>query len=112
MRHPAQFVAKSRSLHVPETLYRSFSERRRRMWRIRPILGLGHLRYIYSTQSIFLARVELVEMLEKAYIHWRSEFGGFSTHVIPVASLHRASTDALIETCVARYIRFHLINFR
>ena len=41
----------------------------------------GRLRYIYSTLSIYLARVELVklsEMLEKAYIHRRSEFGGFS----------------------------------
>ena len=40
----------------------------------------GRLRYIYSTLSIYLARVELVklsEMLEKAYIPWRSEFGGF-----------------------------------
>ena len=37
----------------------------------------GRLRYIYSTLSIYLARVELVklsEMLEKAYI---PEFGGF-----------------------------------
>ena len=41
----------------------------------------GRLRYIYSTLSIYLARVELVklsEMLEKAYISRRSEFGGFS----------------------------------
>ena len=41
----------------------------------------GRLRYIYSTLSIYLARVELVklsEMLEKAYIPRRSEFGGFS----------------------------------
>ena len=40
----------------------------------------GRLRYIYSTLSIYLARVELVklsEMLEKAYIRRRSEFGGF-----------------------------------
>ena len=40
----------------------------------------GRLRYIYSTLSIYLARVELVklsEMLEKAYIPRRSEFGGF-----------------------------------
>ena len=39
----------------------------------------GRLRYIYSTLSIYLARVELVklsEMLEKAYIPRRSEFGG------------------------------------
>ena len=44
------------------------------------ILGLDVLRYIYSTLSIYLARVELVklsEMLEKAYIPRRSEFGGF-----------------------------------
>ena len=57
---------------------RSFSERRR----IRPILGLDVCGiYIYSTLSIYLARVELVklsEMLEKAYIPRRSEFGGFS----------------------------------
>ena len=41
----------------------------------------GRLRYIYSTLSIHLARVELVklsEMLEKAYIPRRSEFGDFS----------------------------------
>ena len=40
----------------------------------------GRLRYIYSTLSIYLARVELVklsEMLEKAYIPRHSEFGGF-----------------------------------
>ena len=40
----------------------------------------GRLRYIYSTLSIYLARVELVklsEMVEKAYIPRRSEFGGF-----------------------------------
>ena len=37
----------------------------------------GRLRYIYSTLSIYLARVELSEMLEKAYIPRRSEFGGF-----------------------------------
>ena len=40
----------------------------------------GRLRYIYSTLSIYLARVELVklsEMLEKAYIPRRSKFGGF-----------------------------------
>ena len=40
----------------------------------------GRLRYIYSTLSIYLARVELVklsEILEKAYIPRRSEFGGF-----------------------------------
>ena len=40
----------------------------------------GRLRYIYSTLSIYLARVELVklsEMLEKVYIPRRSEFGGF-----------------------------------
>ena len=43
--------------------------------------GTGRLRYIYSTLSIYLARVELVklsEMLEMAYIPSRSEFGGFS----------------------------------
>ena len=41
----------------------------------------GRLRYIYSTLSIYLPRVELVklsEMLAKAYIPRRSEFGGFS----------------------------------
>ena len=41
----------------------------------------GRLRYIYSTLNIYLARIELVklsEMLEKAYIPRRSEFGGFS----------------------------------
>ena len=37
----------------------------------------GRLRYIYSILSIYLARVELSEMLEKAYIPRRSEFGGF-----------------------------------
>ena len=40
----------------------------------------GRLRYIYSTLSIYLARVELVklsERLEKACIPRRSEFGGF-----------------------------------
>ena len=40
----------------------------------------GRLRYIYSTLSIYLARVELVklsQMLEKAYIPRRSKFGGF-----------------------------------
>ena len=40
----------------------------------------GRLRYIYSTLSIYLARVQLVklsEMLEKAYIPRRPEFGGF-----------------------------------
>ena len=40
----------------------------------------GRLRYIYSTLSIYLARVELVKlsaMLEKAYIPRHSEFGGF-----------------------------------
>ena len=55
----------------------------------------GRLRYIYSTLSIiYLARVELVklsEMLEKAYIPRRSEFGGF-LHARDI--LHRASTDA------------------
>ena len=36
--------------------------------------------YSYSTLSIYLARVELVkrsEMLEKVYITWNSDFGGF-----------------------------------
>ena len=40
----------------------------------------GRLRYIYSTLSMVLATVELLklsEMLEKAYIPWHSEFGGF-----------------------------------
>ena len=38
----------------------------------------GRLRYIYSTLSIlYLARVELVKLSEKAYIPRRSEFGGF-----------------------------------
>ena len=58
--------------------------------------------YIYSTLSIlYLARVELVklsEMLEKAYIPRRSEFGGFLYTRDPRAiPLHRASTDALIS---------------
>ena len=41
----------------------------------------GRLRYIYSTLSIYLARVELVklsEMLEKAYIPRRSAWRLFT----------------------------------
>ena len=46
------------------------------MWVDAPIA-----QHVNSTLSIYLARVELVklsEMLEKAYIPRRSEFGGFS----------------------------------
>ena len=49
----------------------------------------GRLRYIYSTLSIYLARVELVklsEMLEKAYIPRRFEFGGILYARDPSAS--------------------------
>ena len=37
----------------------------------------GRLRCIYSTLSIYLARVELVKLSEMPYIPRHSEFGGF-----------------------------------
>ena len=79
IQHPAQFVVKSRSPHacsrdalghfLKEEIMENSTDSR-----------TGRLQYIYSTLSIFLASVELVklsEMLEKAYIPRRSEFGGF-----------------------------------
>ena len=59
----------------------------------------GRLRYIYSTLSIYLARVELVklsEMLERLISPGTPSLEAFYTHVISAPSLHRASTDALI----------------
>ena len=64
-----QFLKKRKKEEEEEEDYGEFDDSR-----------TGRLRYIYSTLSIYLARVELVklsEMLEKAYIPRRSEFGGF-----------------------------------
>ena len=59
----------------------------------------GRLQYISSTLSIFVARVELVKLcyvLEKLISAVAPSLEAFSTHVISVACLHRASVDALI----------------
>ena len=69
---------------------RPFSERRRRrIWRIRPILGLD----VCGTFTVYLARVELVKLSEMLISPGAP---AFPRHVIPAPSLHRASTDALI----------------
>ena len=50
----------------------------------------GRLRYVHSTYNNIL--LKLSEMLEKAYIPRRSEFGALYTHVIPA----QCSNDACI----------------
>ena len=57
----------------------------------------GRLRYIYSTLSIYLARVELVKVSERLISPGAPSLEAFYTHVISAPSLHRASTDALIH---------------
>ena len=61
IQHRAQFVTKSRSPHVLGQFRR-----------IRLILGLD----VDGILSIYLAGVELSEILEKAYITRHSELGG------------------------------------
>ena len=63
----------------------------------------GRLRYIYSTLSIYLARVELlVRCLKRLISPGAPSLEAFYTHVISAPSLHRASTDALIVQVMIR----------
>ena len=79
IQHPAQFCGEIKMTIRSGDALGQFLKKKKKMENSTDS-RTGRLRYIYSTLSIYLARVELVklsEMLEKAYIPRRSEFGGF-----------------------------------